>query len=137
MDYPTYRQRYFVEPTPRPRFNYSGMLGITLFFQDYAPAVAYYESVLGPPAYVERDDTHGWQVGETWLTLLRGRQGNPTNVEVAFVMQTPHDAEQLQQAFIAAGGSGPPPKDELMYIPIHSCPVQDPFGTMLLIYSPL
>ena len=41
------------------------------------------------------------------------------------------------QALIAAGGTGRPPSDELMYIPMRFCSATDPFGTQWVIYSPL
>ena len=137
MDYKTYRQTYFTNPPPEPRFNYAGLLGITLFFEAFEAAVDYYSQVLGPPAYVEGKNTKGWQIGNTWLTLLRGKNGNPQNVEVNFVMQTPQQAERLQTAFIEAGGTGEAPSDQLMYQPIRYCAVTDPYGTMILIFSPL
>jgi len=76
-------------------------------------------------------------VGDTWLTLLQGAGGNPTNVEVPFVTATPHEADRLQAAFIAAGGTGPEPFDTLMGVPVRYCPVKDPLGVDLLIYCPL
>jgi len=69
--------------------------------------------------------------------LLQGKSGSPSNVEVILNMETPKQAEQLHRAFIAAGGTGPEPSDQLMYEPIRSCPVRDPFGTDLLIVSRL
>ncbi|MCB8953671.1 MAG: hypothetical protein H6650_16825 [Ardenticatenales bacterium] len=45
--------------------------------------------------------------------------------------------EPLQTAFFAAGGAGIAPSDQLMYEPIRACPVTDPFGTNILIISPL
>ena len=137
MDYEAYQRKYYVTPAPEPRFNYRGLHGVTLYYQDYELAAAFYTQVLGNPAYVEGDSTRGWQVGETWLTLLRGKAGNPVNVEIQFVMETPAEAERLQQAFIAAGGSGPAPSDQLMYAPIRSCPVRDPFGVELMIFAAL
>ena len=135
MEYEEYRKRYFVEPAPDPKFEFAGLYGTTLFFQDYDEAKQYYQCVLGPPAYVEGSGTTGWRVGDTWLTLLRGENGNPQNVEIAIVMPSPHEAERLQQAFVEAGGTAPPPTDALMYVPIRMCPVTDPFGTPILIYS--
>ena len=137
MDYDTYRQKFFTSPPPQPRFAFTGLYGITLYFANYAEAVAYYAQVLGPPTYVEGEGTRGWQIGHTWLTLLQGKDGSPQNVEVLFVMQTPAAAERLQAAFVTAGGVGQPPSDQLMYEPIRSCPVTDPFGTNILIISPL
>jgi len=46
-------------------------------------------------------------------------------------------ADRLQAAFIAAGGEGPEPMDTLMYEPVRYCPVRDPFGTDLLVVSPM
>lgn len=135
MDYEAYRQAYFVEPAPPEKFQFMGIHGVTLFFEDYEAVVQYYQSVLGQPAYVEGESTRGWRLGNTWLTLLQGESGSPENVEVQIFTRTPQEAERLQQAFIAAGGSGGDPSDQLMYAPIRYCPVVDPFGTNLLIYS--
>lgn len=137
MDYNAYKNKFFTNPPPKPRFDFQGTVGCTLFFEDYQAAIAYYEKVLGPPAYVEGEGTRGWQIGESWLTLLHGQSGNPANVEVTFVMATPAEAEALHRAFIDAGGQGPAPSDELMYEPIRYCSVSDPFGLGLLIISPL
>jgi hypothetical protein len=137
MDYDAYRQKFYTTPPPQQRFSFTGLHGLTLYFADYSRAVAYYRSVLGPPAYVEGDGTRGWQIGATWLTLLRGTEGSPQNVEVMIAMQTPAEAERLQAAFVEAGGSGQTPSDQLMYVPVRSCPVTDPFGTNILITSPL
>jgi len=135
MDFESYRRKYFVEPAPEELFDFTGQLGVTLYFQDYEQAVDFYQRALGPPAYIEGKSTKGWRIGKAWLTLLRGRQGNPENVEIQIVMKTPEEAERLQKAFIEAGGTGPTPSDQLMYQPIWSCPVKDPFGTELLIFS--
>lgn len=137
MDYDEYRKAYFADPLPESRYRFSGSFGVTLYFEEYYTAVEYYSQVLGQPAYVEGEGTRGWQVGAGWLTLLRGKSGGPRNVEVTFQMETPQEAERLQSAFIEAGGEGPAPSDQLMYEPIRSCPVRDPFGTELLIISHL
>ncbi len=137
MDYQTYQKSYFIDPAPEQRYNFTGDFGITLFYQDYGAAIAYYERVLGPPAYIEGQGTRGWQIGQGWLTLLQGKSGNPSNIEISFVVATPSDAEKLQDDFIDAGGSGPTPSDELMYEPIRYCAVTDPFGVNLLIISRL
>lgn len=135
MDYDAYRDAYLVQPAPTPKFDFTGLHGITLYFADYKTAVAYYTDVLGDPAYVEGEDTRGWRLGNTWLTLLAGGSGHPQNMEVSLIMPMPAEAERLQQAFIDAGGSGTPPSDQLMYHPVRACPVTDPFGTDILIYS--
>ena len=82
MNYQEYRHAFFVDPQPKPRFEFSGAFGITLFYQEYEEAVAYYTQVLGPPAYVEGASTRGWPIGDGWLTLhdvlgqgRRARQG--------------------------------------------------------------
>ena len=137
MDYESYREKFFAKPTPEPRFKFHGLHGTTLYFSDYEAAVAYYTRVLGPPAYVEGQGTRGWRLGNTWLTLLMGKSGNPRNMELNIVMQTSQEADRLQAAFIEAGGVGEPPSDQLMYEPVRFCPVQDPFGTDILIICPL
>jgi hypothetical protein len=137
MDYQAYRNAYFVDPSPAPRYPFLGSVGVTLYFEAYEAAVTYYAQVLGPPAYVEGEGTRGWPLGDGWLTLLRGQAGSPRNVEITLPVATPADAERLQRAFLEAGGEGPAPSDQLMYAPVRSCPVRDPFGTELLIISPL
>lgn len=137
MDYETYQKNYFTEPPPEQRYNFIGTFGVTLFYEDYQAAIDYYEKVLGLPAYVEGEGTRGWQIGEGWLTLLWGKSGNPQNVEVTFGVSTPTEAEDLQRAFIEAGGQGETPSNQLMYEPIRYCAVTDPFGVSLLIISPL
>ncbi len=137
MDYKAYQEAYFTNPQPTPRYDFSGSFGVTLYFEDFAEAIAYYEQVLGPPAYVEGEHTRGWSIGTGWLTLLQGKSGNPQNVEITFHLKTPTEAERLQRTFIEAGGTGPAPSDQLMYEPIRACPVRDPFGTELMIISPL
>jgi hypothetical protein len=137
MDYKTYRQSYFVDPPPAPRYRFKGSFGITLFYEDFEAAVSYYAKTLGPPGYVQGEGTRGWQIGAGWLTLLKGKSGNPRNVEITFEMESVGEAEKLQRAFIEAGGHGEAPSDQLMYVPIRSCPVVDPFGMHILIVSPL
>ena len=135
MNYEEYRTAYFVAPAPKPLYRFDGSFGVTLFYEDFEAAVEYYRQVLGPPAYAEGAGTRGWPIGSGWLTLLKGKSGNPRNVEVTFQVETPEEAERLQRAFVEAGGEGPAPTDQLMYKPIRYCPVRDPFGTELLIVS--
>jgi hypothetical protein len=137
MDFEAYHRAYFTDPSPDPRFAFVGAFGATLFFEDYAEAVAFYEAVLGPPSYVEGEGTRGWPIGDGWLTLLQGSNGNPRNVELTFEVETVDEAERLHAAFLAAGASGPPPADRLMYRPVRTCPVSDPFGTELMIVAAL
>lgn len=137
MDYKAYRNNFFVNPAPEPRYRFTGGFGVTLFYESYQEAVAFYTQVLGPPAYVEGEDTRGWPIANGWLTLLLGRQGNPQNVEITFEMASVAEAEALQADFIAAGAKGPPPSNQLMYRPIRSCPATDPFGVELMVIAPL
>ena len=137
MDYDSYREKFFTKPAPEPRYEFHGLLGTTLYFEDYEAALGYYTQVLVEPAYVEGIGTRGWRLGNTWLTLFMGKAGNPLNMELNIVMQTPAEADRLQAAFIEAGGVGEAPSDELMYEPVRFCAVQDPFGTNILIISPL
>jgi hypothetical protein len=78
---------------------------------DFDDAVEYYPKVLGQLAYVEGISTRGWQIGVGWLTLLKSHKGNPLNVEFTIEMATVKVAEDLQQAFIEAGGQGSPPSN--------------------------
>ena len=137
MDYESYKKAYFVNPPPESKFNFIGLHGIALFFSDYDAAVAYYTDVLGPPAYVEGKFTKGWLIGNVWLTLFPSQSDNPQNAEIHFLVNTPEEADRLHEAFIKAGGKGEAPSDQLMYEPIRYCPVQDPFGTNILVVSRL
>jgi hypothetical protein len=137
MDFELYRKSYFVDPLPEPRFHFNGTFGTTLYYEHFEAAVAFYEQVLGPPAYVEGEATRGWSIGDGWLTLLQGKQGNPRNVEITFELETAEEAEAFQRAFIAAGADGPAPSDQLMYRPVRYCPVVDPFGVNILIIAQL
>lgn len=137
MDFDSYRKSFFVHPPPEQRFAFKSAFGSTLYFEDYEPAIAFYEQVLGPPTYVEGEGTRGWPIGNGWLTLLRGRQGNPRNVEITLELASPDQAEALQQAFVAAGAKGSAPSDQLMYRPVRSCPVVDPFGLDIMIVAAL
>jgi len=137
MDFETYKRYYYTDPPPEPRFQFNGAFGVALFYEQYADVVEYYTAVLGPPAYVEGEGTRGWRIGAGWLTLFQAKRGTPGNVEITFIMETPAEAEALQRAFIEAGGNGEAPSDQLMYEPIRYCPVKDPFGTEIIVVSPL
>ncbi|PKO08868.1 MAG: hypothetical protein CVU40_12780 [Chloroflexi bacterium HGW-Chloroflexi-2] len=129
--------RQILNPQPEARFKYTGSFGITLYYQDFEAAVAFYQQVLGPAGYQEGDSTRGWRIGAGWLTFLRGKQGNPQNVEISFELETVQEAEALQSVFIAAGASGPSPSDQLMYTPVRIFPVTDPFGVDVMIFAQL
>lgn len=135
MDYDAYRRAYFVKPAPTPRYRFAGNFAVTLYYADYAAAVDYYTAVLGPPAYVEGSATHGWPIGNGWLTLLQGKDGNPRNVEVGVWLENAAEAARLQRACIDAGGRGAAPAEALMYVPVYLYPVTDPFGVDLLLIT--
>ncbi|NJN18520.1 MAG: hypothetical protein HC822_20820 [Oscillochloris sp.] len=138
MDFNAYRQQFFAQPPPPPRFAFVGLHGLTLYFALFSEAVAYYQEVLGSPEYQEGDNTRGWRIGNTWLTLLQGSSGSPQNVEVMIAMQAPEQVERLHAAFAAAGGVVvTPPSKQIMYEPVHYSLVRDPFGTAILIFCPL
>jgi catechol 2,3-dioxygenase-like lactoylglutathione lyase family enzyme len=137
MDYETYRANYVVDPAPTPRFAFGGISGVALFVQDFEKAESFYTEVLGPPGYSEGAGTRSWLLGNAWLTLLKCGTGAPENVEVVVSMETPAEAERLQQAFIDAGATGEAPSDQLMFERVRYCPLVDPFGTNILIMCPL
>ena len=137
MDFDAYRAAYFADPAPEPNYTFVGTFGATLYVEAFAEAVDFYGAVLGSPSYVEGDDTRGWPIGTGWLTLLRGSDGNPRNVELTLELATVEEAERLHAAFVAAGGRGSSPSNRLMYRPVRTCPVADPFGTELMIVAAL
>ena len=137
MDYEAYRKAYVVDPAPEPRYRFSDSFSVALYFEDYAAAVEYYTEILGPPGYIEGEWTRGWRIHKGWLTLLKGKGGGPKNVEIIFEVAKPEEAEKLHAAFIAAGGKGDAPSDQLMYESVRYCSVTDPFGTNILVISRL
>ena len=137
MDYEAYRKAYFVDPPPQPRFQFSGLHGAALYFNEYEKAVAYYTQVLGSPGYVEGKNTNAWQLGNIWITLFPAKSGSPQNAELIIQMETPAEVDRLRDAFVAAGASGDAAMDTLMFEPLRFASVQDPFGTLITIVSPL
>lgn len=135
MDYDEYRDAHFVDPPPEPRFGFRSTAGSTLYFAQYEAAVEYYTAVLGDPEYVEGEGTRSWRIGDTWLTLLAGGDGHPTNVEIGFLMESVEEAERLHRTFIEEGGTGDDPSDQLMHVPVRYCPATDPFGTEILVVA--
>ncbi len=137
MDYESYRKAHVVDPQPEPRFAFAGSMSIALFFEDLPAALDYYSKVLGPPCYKEEMRAISWFIGGGGLTLLPGKQGAPTNIELGFVTESVAEAERLHAAFIAAGGKGEAPMDTLMFVPVRFCAVVDPFGTQISVTCPL
>lgn len=135
MTYEEYKKAYIVDPPPEPRFAIA-VRGASLYFADYQAAVDYYTAVLGPPGYVEGDGTRAWILGGTGLTLLKGGTGAPSNAELMLEAESPAEVDRLHAAFLAAGGSGDPPVDTLMYRPVRYASAVDPFGTVITISAP-
>jgi hypothetical protein len=137
LDFDAYHRAFFVLPVPEQRFEFTSSFGATVYFEDYEAAIAFYEKVLGSPAYVEGDGTRGWPIGNGWLTLLKGAQGNPQNIEITLELGSAEKAEALQAVFLSSGAKGQAPSDQLMYRPVRCCPVVDPFGLQIMIIAPL
>ena len=128
MDFNEYREKYFTDPAPEPRFDFQGIRGAAVYYQDYQSSLAYFQQVFGPPGYVEGEFTHGWLLGDTWLTVFPAKDGAPSNVEVLLYLETAEEVDRLHAAMIAAGGVGDAPVDTLMYAPVRIGMVTDPFG---------
>jgi uncharacterized glyoxalase superfamily protein PhnB len=134
MDYKSYRKQNFVDPPPEQRFAFSGLYGATLYYQDYQAALDFYSKVFGQPQYKEGENTHGWQIGETYLTLFPSKEGNPRNLEVGFYVQTREEVLRLYEAFLSAGAKAvQPPEDNLMYGPVNLAFLNDPFGVSIML----
>lgn len=135
MDYESYRKKYYTDPPPPQKFAFSGILGATLFYQEYELALAFFRQVFGEPAYVEGEFTHGWQLGNSWLTVFPAKAGSPANLEVPIYLQTPEEVDRLYAAFTAAGAVGEPPVDTLMYKPVRMTVMTDPFGVQFTLVA--
>lgn len=135
MDFEEYRARYFKTPPPKQRFAFAGVSGATLYYHEYAAALTFFRQVLGEPAYVEGEFTYGWQIGESWLTVLPAKEGNPSNLEVPIYLQNPAEVDALYTAFIEAGATGDPPQNTLMYTPVRMTVMTDPFGVMFALVA--
>jgi len=136
MDFEEYRKKYYRKPPPEPQYHLRGILGATLYYQDYPAALDFFQQVFGPPAYVEGEHTHGWQIGNSWLTVFPAQEGSPHNLEVPIYLQTAAEVDRLFAAFIAAGAQGDAPIDTLMYLPVRMAIVRDPQGvTFNLVYE--
>jgi len=137
MDFQEYRRKYYSDPQPEPRFAFSGLQGLVLYYQDYPQALAFLEQVFGPPNYVEGEDTHGWRIGPGWLTVFPSSGGNPQNIEVPIYLQSSAEVDRLHAALLEAGATGEPPEDTLMYEPVHMAFATDPFGVVWMLVHAL
>jgi catechol 2,3-dioxygenase-like lactoylglutathione lyase family enzyme len=58
------------------RFNIIDLNYVSLYYEDFQGAIAFYEKVFGPPENVdEGGKIYGWRMGSTWLTLFPGKVG--------------------------------------------------------------
>lgn len=136
MDFEEYRKKYYADPPPEPRYQAAGIHGATLYYQDYPAALQFFREVFGPADYVEGEHTHGWKVGDSWLTVFPSKQGNPQNLEVPIYLQTAEEVDRLYAAFIDAGSQGSEPQETLMYRPVRMAIVTCPFGVVFdLVYE--
>lgn len=143
MNYQEYRAAYHKDTASRYAFDRG--FSAALYTPEYRNAVAFYSRVLGDPQYVEGELTHGWRIGNGWLTLfpleyLDGydRQAGRLNpVELQFHLDGLSQLRALRAAFISAGGRGPEPSRELMYVPLWFAPLEDPFGNRVILTADL
>jgi catechol 2,3-dioxygenase-like lactoylglutathione lyase family enzyme len=134
MDFETYRRSYFKDPEPEPTFPFVGLAGFAIYLPEFDEALRFYTEVLGPPAYREGEHTRGWRLGSAWLTLFPG-DGPPAQMEVHIRLSNPAEVDRLHDAFLAAGATGQPPSDEMMYDPVRFGFLTDPFGTNLVLLA--
>lgn len=136
MDFEEYRKKYFRDPAPEARYPLRGIHGATLYYPDYQAALHFFGQVFGPPAYVEGQHTHGWLIGDSWLTVFPAREGSPQNIEVPIYVESAKTVDQLYTAFITAGAKGDLPQETIMYRPVRMAIVTDPQGvTFNLVYE--
>ncbi len=134
MDYETYRKTYFADPAPTPRFKMTRIGGVSLSILDFEKGVAFYSEVLGPSAYLEGEDTRGWPIGDTWLTMFPAEAGQVANAEFQIEVASPDEVDRLHATLLAAGAKeGQAPKNVLCYIPIRMAYSTDPFGTVVTV----
>jgi len=128
MDLAEYKEKFFTDPQPESRYDYRGILGASIHYKDRAAALEFLQRVFGPPAYVEGKDTHGWKLGESWLSVFPSDVGTATNMDIPLYLQSAEEVDKLYRAFIEAGAEGEPPKNNLMYEQVRIAFLRDPFG---------
>jgi len=114
---------------------------VSLYYEDFEQAIAFYEKVFGPPENVDEEGSiFGWRMGSTWLTLFPSKAGtkpgsNPQNSEFAIQVSAPEEVDALFHALITAGGKkGWEPNDTNMYDDMRFAYIDDPFGVRIDIY---
>jgi catechol 2,3-dioxygenase-like lactoylglutathione lyase family enzyme len=120
-----------------------GLKYFTIYVDDLPAAVDFYTRVLGAPEVLEDGKVHGWNLGNTWLTVFPSRgshygTGSPRCAEFALEVSSPEEVDQLLEALLAAGAKpGWDPEDTWMYERMRFAYVVDPFGTTVDIFCPL
>jgi hypothetical protein len=128
MNFDEYKRAFYADPQPKSRYSFRGIHGASVHYQDYAAALLFLENIFGPPAYKEGEFTHGWKMGDTWLTAFPSKKGSAANMEIPIYLNNAADVDKLYQAFIESGSNGEAPADTLMYVPVRIAFVTDPFG---------
>ena len=130
-------------PRGRP-FQILDLNYVSLYIEDFAEALEFYEQVFGPPETAdEAGQIYGWRMGATWLTLFPSQQGNykgsnPRNSEFAIQVSKPEEVDILHQLLITAGAKSCwTPEDTSMYEEMRFSCVDDPFGVRIDVYFPL
>jgi catechol 2,3-dioxygenase-like lactoylglutathione lyase family enzyme len=96
-------------PNDKQTFQIVGLNYVSLYIEDFAAAIDFYERVFGPAENAdEAGQIYGWWMGSTWLTVFPSRGGthegsNPRNVEFAIQVSTSGEVDALHQALITAG----------------------------------
>ena len=125
-------------------FQIVGLNYVSLYIEDFAEALDFYERVFGPAENAdEAGQIYGWWMGSTWLTVFPSKGGthegsNSRNVEFAIQVSTPEEVDALHQALITAGAKNCwAPEDTTMYEEMRFSCVDDPFGVRIDIYCPI
>ncbi len=110
------------------RFNIVDLNYVSLYYEDFKEAIAFFKAVFGPPENVDEDGAiYGWRMGATWLTLFPSKEGthkgsNPRNTEFAVQVSAPQEVDILYQTLIEAGAKkGWDIEDTAMYEEMRFC----------------
>ncbi len=131
-------------PEPITKSSVIGLGYFSVYVLDFERAIAFYSRVFGPPkASAASGRHHGWQMGNSWLTVFDGAVGasvaaNPRNAEFALQVTTVAEVNALYDALIAAGGTAAmKPAGTEMYEPMYYGCLDDPFGLRIDVYCQL
>ncbi len=122
--------------------SFVGLGYVSIYVEDLANAVTFYDSVFGEHAYQEGENTFGWKIGTTWLTMFgaasgSAKSGNPRGIEFAVQVATAGEVDALYERLIALGAVVcMSPQDTRMYEDMRFACVDDPFGVRIDVYCP-